>query len=285
MKYYTHSGLFHCDEVTGYAICSLAGICDSFERLTDINNLPDDGLIADIGRVYDPTEKRFDHHQGFLTRPNGYPYASAGLLWNEFAHLAIGKLIVPNKFVKEVALRVEERLIQGIDAHDADSDYYASAECSAGPVRITTLPMVVSTFNCQDVHDDDQPIRFILAAQFIKDILVSEIKSAAKFFEDAERFGAISDKVGATIILSEHCDWKEIVAERYPDAKFVIAPSAHPGNPFSLLAVPVDPERREIKITIERPDWFTGFIHQGKWIAGGKSVEELMQLSLFNLTR
>ena len=46
MKYYTHAGLFYADEVFGYAITYMADACDSFERLTDFENLPNDGLIC-----------------------------------------------------------------------------------------------------------------------------------------------------------------------------------------------------------------------------------------------
>ena len=89
---------------------------------------------------------------------------------------------------------------------------------------------------------------------------------------------------GQVIILSEQLPWKEIVHEQHEDTLFVIAPSNHPGSKFSMVAVPVEPDSREVKVQIQRPEWFDGFIHQGKWIAGGNSVKELRQLAWFNIT-
>lgn len=80
---------------------------------------------------------------------------------------------------------------------------------------------------------------------------------------------------------NEFFPWKEFIHNEYPGVKFVIGPSAHPGNPYSLIAVPVSPESREVKCEIERPEWFHGFIHLGKWIAGG-DLEQLVKLAEWN---
>jgi uncharacterized UPF0160 family protein len=286
MTYYTHAGLFHCDEVAGFAITKVAKICTSFKRLTDIVNLPNDGLISDIGRVYDPSQKRFDHHQAFLVRENGYPMASAGLLWKEFGLLAVKAVLPESKYHTEIAKRVDERLIQGIDAHDADSDYYASAECSAGKVEIITLPILISFFNAHDIKDDlMQKVAFESASDLLVGVLIDRIVLAGKYFDDAERFDSIATIENEIAVLSEGVSWKEIIHDRYPNVKYIIAPSYHPGNPFSLLAVTIEPEKREVKIPIERPPFFENFIHQGKWIAGGSSVDELRSLAQWNLTR
>lgn len=66
MKYYTHSGFFHADEVAGYAICRLAGVCDQLVRLTDLSSIPSNGIVADIGRDWSPifwwTEKQCERY-------------------------------------------------------------------------------------------------------------------------------------------------------------------------------------------------------------------------------
>lgn len=290
MVYYTHSGLFHCDEVTGFAICKLAGVCETFERLSDIKNLPIDGLISDIGKEHDPSNRRFDHHQSLLLRENGYPLASAGLLWKHFGYNAILNLIGGKEtqehslFIREIAERVDLTLIQGVDAHDSDNDYKLSANCIGGKVRVYSLPNVVSSFNSKNVmNDEEQTIQFELASAFLQDILKKEIQNAKEYIEGRRKFDALAVVEDDIIILPENLPWKEIVAEKYPTAKYVISPSSHPGNPFSMIAVPIDPNSREVKKPIERPDWFDGFIHQGKWIAGGDSIDILKRLALFNL--
>lgn len=291
MNYYTHSGLFHCDEVAGFAICKLAGICDTFERLSDIENLPNDGLIADIGREYNPNSRMFDHHQSLLLRENGYPLASAGLLWRHYGYYAVFNLLGGEEteehksYINAIVERVDLTLIQGIDAHDSDNAYSFSAICVGGKVRVFSLPNIISTFNSSDTKDDEsQAIQFELAASFFQMILEKEILSAKEYIDSVTKFDEVAEVKGEVIVLHENLRWKEIVSEKYPNAKYVISPSFHPGNPFSMIAVPVEPESREVKKPIERPDWFNGFIHHGKWIAGGNSVDTLMRLASFNLS-
>ena len=283
--YYTHAGLFHCDEVAGFAICRLAGVVDYLARMTDVNMIPDRGVVADIGRVHDPKRRRFDHHQAFMTRENGYPLASAGLLWQEYGIKALERLMVENP--KEVHDLVDERLIQGIDAHDADGSYHFDAECCAGPVRAMSLPMAISAFNHHDVNAHGiQHQNFQEAARFFETVLVGVIRQADAFVKARDQFEKIArfEESGRVIVLESPAPWKEIVHEKHPNAIFVISPSAHPGSPYSMTAVPVHPDRRSIKCFIRRPEWFSGFIHEGKWIAGGESVDELLRLAQYNLS-
>lgn len=284
MKYYTHSGLFHCDEVTGYAIVLLAGECTEFERLTDITNLPNDGIIADIGREYNPDKKRFDHHQGLILRDNSCPYASAGLLWKAFGKKVVKSVEPSCRFSADVAQRVDETLIQGIDAHDADNTYKVTASGNCEKVRVMTLPNIVSTYNYHDVHNHEVQFGlFRTASMFVARIIKDAVNKANQFIEDKEDFKRIAQIEGCICILPRPIMWKEIVHESYPFLQYVISPSMHPGNPYSMIAVPVEPESREVKTPIERPDWFDGFIHQGKWIAGANTIDELKKLAKYNL--
>lgn len=141
LSFYTHGGFFHADEVTAYAICRRADVATGVVRLTDLNNIPDDGIVADIGREYNPARLRFDHHQGLIWREtnqhvHGIPYASAGLIWKEFGRMAIMRqlpgLARQQARLNAIHQRVDETLIQGVDAHDADNAYQISATCSGG---------------------------------------------------------------------------------------------------------------------------------------------------------
>jgi len=149
---------------------------------------------------------------------------------------------------------------------------------------VFSLPNIISTFNSSDTKDNEsQAIQFELAATFFQSILEKEIQFAKDYIDGVAKFDEVAEVKGDIIVLPENLRWKEIVSEKYPNAKYVISPSFHPGNPFSMIAVPVEPESREVKKPIERPDWFNGFIHQGKWIAGGDSIETLIKLAEYNL--
>ena len=292
MIYYTHGGAFHCDEVAGYSICKVAGICDRFERLSNVQNIPSDGIIADIGRVYDHQRKIYDHHQDFLLRANGYPYASAGLLWKHYGHLAVSKVIGVDdseryvELIEKIVEAIDESIFQGIDASDSDSQYSLTASCVGGEVVAQSISDAVSAFNHKDVLDEvAQVVNFRIASNFFAMFLESKILSTKKRMDDYERFKHVAFFEGDILTLSEGIAWREVVHNEYPHVKFVISPSTHPGNPFSMIAVSVKPNSREIKVPIERPEWFEGFIHQGKWIAGAKTVNELKRLAEYNLMK
>lgn len=187
MKYYTHAGFFHADEVTGYATCRLAGVADHPIRLTTLTEIPADGIVADIGREYDPGKQRFDHHQGLFPRAaGGIPLASAGMLWGQYGKYAVVSVLGnddgyydSDPTVQAIADRVDETFIQGIDAHDADSAYHAEASCSAGKVRLTTISNAGAMLNTEDTSDHEaQYDAFLSAAAFIQSLLVSSIKCA-----------------------------------------------------------------------------------------------------------
>jgi len=293
LSFYTHGGFFHADEVTAYAICNIADVVfhlhSGLHRINNLDNIPTGGIIADIGREYAPDDLKFDHHQGFFTRGiAGIPLASAGMIWDYFGSQCVMNLMPQlaghRKTVQAIVHRVDETMIQGIDAHDADNAYQVTATCTAGNVRAVTISHIIAGMNSNDVNDaESQKKAFIEASDFMVSILKSHIRQAAKYIEACDMFDSIAIIQDEVIILSEALPWKEIVHERHPDALFVISPSNHPGNPWSMIAVPVAPESRKVKQPIERPDWFQGFIHQGKWIAGGESVDQLKELAAYNI--
>lgn len=295
MTYYTHSGMFHCDEVAGFTILKFTGVVNDFVRLKDtsLDNIPKDGVIADIGKVYDPDKLLFDHHQGMIFREDGYPYATAGLLWKYFGFDFVSTFLM-NKgitklesFVRAVVDRVDETLFKGIDASDADSQYNVSSTCRGGDIRVLTLPFIISGMNHDDPTDEEkQNSSFEFAYEFFLKILGDSVKSAIKFIESVEKFESISsfDLGGKLVILEEGLPWREIVHNDYSNAEFVIMPSNRPETSHTMFAVSVEPQSRELKNPIDRPEWFGGFIHVGKWIAAG-SLEQLREIAEFNINK
>lgn len=161
-----------------------------------------------------------------------------------------------------------------------------TATCSAGEVRVLSLSNIISTFNTKNVSDHEmQHAVFMSAFHFLYEILESQILIIAQRVKDRIDFPKFAEIKGGVAILDILMHWKEIVHKDYPDVRFVIHESNHPGAKYCMIAVPVTPTSREIHIPIERPNWFKGFIHQRKWIAGSNSVEELERLANYNLER
>lgn len=61
----THDGSFHADEVTACALLLVFDLIDfnSIVRSRDPTILQSCEYVCDVGGVYDPVKKRFDHHQ------------------------------------------------------------------------------------------------------------------------------------------------------------------------------------------------------------------------------
>ncbi|KND46780.1 MAG: hypothetical protein AB201_03275 [Parcubacteria bacterium C7867-006] len=114
----THSSGFHTDDIFAVATLSLLlekegkGYTITRSRNMEIAEKAD--YLVDFGSVYDPSIKRFDHHQegGAGKRENGIPYASFGLVWKEYGVDISGS--------QTVAERIDKMLVQPVDFVDAD---------------------------------------------------------------------------------------------------------------------------------------------------------------------
>lgn len=112
----THSGIFHSDDVVAIAILDIA--FDAKEilivRSRDEIELSQTTLNVDIGGG------KFDHHmKGFnQKRPTGEIYASAGLIWKEYAKEAIKNIRIANNL--NYMIFSEEELNSIIDTIDRD---------------------------------------------------------------------------------------------------------------------------------------------------------------------
>lgn len=119
IKIVTHNGSFHSDDVFAVATLELM-LGPDFEieviRSRDSADWQSGDYVVDVGGIYDASLQRFDHHQegGAGGRENGVQYSSFGLVWKHYGEIISGS--------DEIARRVDERLVQGIDAIDNGQD-------------------------------------------------------------------------------------------------------------------------------------------------------------------
>ena len=286
MIYYTHRGTNHEDEQVGCAISELAGRTLAFKRVSSFDEVEDDGVVADIFRIYNPEKEHYDHHQDFLTREDGYPYASAGLMWKHYGRNAIKNIIaedLSDKWIEEIHKMVDENFIKGVDACDADPDYQLNASCSAGPVKVLSTAAMTILMNEDDTDSEQQEEMFETNVVNYKRLLKKLILNAHGFLKDKERFYQEIVIDNGVAIFENSIRWKKLVYEHNKAKEnkiyFVIMPSLRPENKYVMFSVPIYPGSRKLIYPIERPDWFSGFIHNGKWIAGGDSLDNLFDLA------
>jgi uncharacterized UPF0160 family protein len=209
----THNGKFHPDETMAVAILRMIFPKVKVVRTRDTEKLKEVDLRVDVGRKYNSSTNDFDHHQNDFTekRPNGIPYASAGLIWKHF-----GKKLVKS----EVAWNyVDESLIQVVDAQDSGFDLFKESK-----IRPYTLTEVITSFSpLWNENDQDYDSAFLRAVDFCVSLLNREIK-ISNSINDAEtliRKEVNKTKKSYLVIEKIPSQWRDILI-KYPKIIYVI---------------------------------------------------------------
>lgn len=120
----THSGMFHADDVCAAVVLTTLFADAEIVRTRDSNEiarLAPNAIIFDVGDVYDPAQRKFDHHQtGRELRPGTkIPFSSFGLIWAEYGMPYIERVLAPD--VDDLAgiwLDMNMSFVRNIDALD-----------------------------------------------------------------------------------------------------------------------------------------------------------------------
>lgn len=233
MKYITHSGVFHADEVMATAILNRAIGKTPVWRVPmvkDADPQPDD-IIYDIGHG------SLDHHQagGNGVRPNGIPYAACGLVWKTYGTRIDG-------VDDDIVAAVDADLIQSIDAMDigicADND---------SNIPVVTLSAAIFDFNpaWNDLMRDAPGYwdsRFMAAVEFAGVILRNAI-AKAKADREAKSYvdRAVAEAEYGVAVLDTAVPWDRQIFQADPDGNilFVVFPSIRGG--WNWQSVPDKP--------------------------------------------
>ena len=287
MKVATHSGSFHADEVFALAALTLLDPAVEIVRTRDADALAAADLRVDVGFRDDPATGDFDHHQkgGAGERPNGVRYASFGLVWREFgARVCDGDA--------DVAARVDQSLVQGVDANDTGQAVVAPIVEGVRPMTVSGVIGGLNRRWDEDLTAADERARFDAAVELARGIVEREIASAAAG-QRAVRI--VEAAVGRArdprvIELERDVPWKEVVVTQAPDALFVVYPKR---QGWGLEAVPRElgsfTNRRDLPEAwagLDGPDLarLTGvqdalFAHAKRFLAVARSREGIAALA------
>lgn len=228
----THNGKFHTDEVV--AIALLLRVCEDMTvRVVRLNRKDQVGMdacniLVDTGRIYDPEQGRFDHHQtgGAGKWPDGTKLSSCGLVWREYhAH------ICPNPAVAAI---VERTLIIPVDARDNGQ------QPERRPRDIPSLADFVDSLNSAwDETGHDEDAAFMEAVAFAKRYVERIIIRAESQHHAAElvRAAIAKSRSSRLIILEQGLPWHEVIINESPDTHFVVLPGGK--GEWLVQAVPV----------------------------------------------
>lgn len=171
IKIATHNAKFHTDDVFAVAALFLNYGEENCKviRTRDPEEISKAYIVVDVGSVYDPARRRFDHHQkeGAGERENGIPYASFGLMWKEYGEKICGS--------KDVSDFIDSSLVQQIDASDNGKDMYVPVIKDVFPY---TLTGVIDSYRSTWKEEENWDGRFLEAVHFAKELLLREIKRA-----------------------------------------------------------------------------------------------------------
>lgn len=271
----THDGTFHADEVTACALLLLFNRIDrdKIVRTRNLAILNGCEYVCDVGGIYDPARKLFDHHQ----------------LEYQGALSSAGMVLL---YLKEQGLLSEhgytffnQVLVLGVDAHDNGKDLQIPGIC--------TYSNVVSNFTpiSHDVSSGVQDGAFFEALEFA----YGHMK---RLWERYQYIASCRQIVAEAMNENKEClmfdkaiPWLELFFEldgnRHP-ARFVIMPS---GTHWKLRGIPPSLDER-MKVRLPLPKDWAGlldedlkrvtqipgaiFCHKGRFISVWETKEDAL---------
>ncbi len=272
----THDGSFHADEVTA---CSLLLLFDRIDRdkvyrTRDPKVLENCDYVCDVGGVYDPKKRRFDHHQA------GYQgtMSSAGMVLLELKELGV--------IEGHLYDHINKALVMGVDAHDN-----GVAKLEPG---VTSFSQVISNF---------MPIEYEAPAAEMDRAFFQAVDFAYGHLERLRRRhhytiecrGLVKKAMiegSSALIFEESIPWIEnffdLGGDLHP-AQFVIMPS---GNHWKVRAIPPSLSER-MKVRRALPEPWAGlheadlkrvsgidgavFCHKGRFISIWETKEDALK--------
>ncbi len=272
----THDGSFHADEVTACALLLLFDLIDMEEivRSRNLKELSSCEYVCDVGGIYDPKIKRFDHHQ---VDYNG-PLSSAGMVL---------KYLKEEKILDEKLYSYFNRsLVMGVDAIDNGKASPVVGHCSFSSLIANFVP---------PRHDAD--IKMFNAAFFeaLGFCLGHLRRLLAKYHyirECRDKIKVEMDKKGKVMIFDESMPWIdsffELDGDKHP-AEFLVMPS---GSQWKLRGIPPSYDKR-MQVRVPMPKEWAGliddelkeksgiqgaiFCHKGRFISIWKTKEDALK--------
>jgi uncharacterized UPF0160 family protein len=280
----THDGTFHADEVTACALLIVFNLVDKDKIIRTRNKalLDKCEFVCDVGGIYDPDQKLFDHHQSEYTGL----LSSAGMI---LLHLKSSKI-----FNESAYKFFNHSLILGVDAHDNGRDPQIPGLCTYSHIISNYVPIQ---------HDVDAALQnkaFFEALDFVIQHL-TRLWARYHYMQSCRQIIAEAmNRNSDCLMFDKGIPWLEIFfelnGENHP-AKFVIMPS---GNHWKLRAIPPSLDNRmQVRFPLpaewaglldkdlERVSGISGavFCHKGRFISVWQTREAAIQALNYTLKK
>jgi uncharacterized UPF0160 family protein len=271
----THNGSFHADEVTACSLLLLFDLIDreKIQRTRDPDILNKCEYVCDVGGVYDPALKRFDHHQAEYKGS----MSSAGMI---LLYLKSRGILGPQTYD-----HFNKSLILGVDAHDNGVAKLETGTASFSQIVSNFLPIEYDVTTQEMENCFFQALDFVLAH-------LKRLQQRLVYMHACQ--STVKEKMkerGKLLIFDEALPWMEnffdLGGERHP-AQFVIMPSA---DHWKLRGIPPSLADR-MRVRHPLPESWAGlrdhelqqisgvpgaiFCHKGRFISIWKTKEDAL---------
>jgi uncharacterized UPF0160 family protein len=272
----THDGSFHADEVTACALLLLFELIDrdKIVRTRNYEELSQCEYVCDVGGVYDPPKKLFDHHQVDYQGP----LSSAGMVL-----LYLEQTGVITSKEKDF---FDQTLVFGVDAHDNGKELHSKGVCTYSHIISNFVPIP------HDASGETLNEAFFEALDFAVGHLTRMWKRY-QYIQSCRQIVAESMAEGKEYLIFDiSIPWMEIFFDmdgiNHP-AKFVIMPS---GLHWKLRGIPPTLEEK-MKVRTLLPQEWAGlleknlqkvtplkgaiFCHKGRFISVWETRENALE--------
>lgn len=270
-----HDGMFHADEVTACALLILFDLVDRDKviRTRDPSLLAACEFVCDVGGIYDPSQKLFDHHQVSYQGE----MSSAGMIL-----LYLKEQQVIDR--EEYAL-FHSSIIKGVDDHDNGRAPQLSGVCTFSHVIANFVPTQYASTPEQQDTSFFEALDFVLGHlnRFHQRFLFN--RSCRKIVQKA------MDQKGVCLEFEQAIPWLEnffaLGGKNHP-ALFVLMPS---GGHWKLRGIPPDLDHR-MAVRVPLPKEWAGllekqlqdksgikgavFCHKGRFISVWETKEDAL---------
>ena len=279
----THDGTFHADEVSACALMLLFNLIDEDKifRSRDLAILNRCEYVCDVGGIFNPEKKLFDHHQvdykGSLS--------GAGMI---LQYLRDQQVIDPLLYEY-----FNQSLILGVDAHDNGRDPQAVGFCSFSNVISNFTPI------SHEVDEETQNVAFREALKFALGHLDRLLKRFHYIQSCRQAVVEAMKPSNECLMFDKALPWMDIFFQlegvKHP-ALFVVMPS---GKHWKLRGIPPNYQDK-MKVRMSLPEEWAGligdelkrvtgiegaiFCHKGKFISVWETKEDAMKALEYTLT-
>ena len=228
----THSDSFHADDV--YAVAILATLNPNYEVIRSRDNellKSKCDYIVDVGGVYQPEEKIYDHH--FNDSPSyddNLPMSSVGLVWKHY-----GMLLCDDN--RDVFDRVLLKFIKPLDANDSGVNLVTADN----PYNLIE-PTVSDIISIMNFSSEDIDKAFNIEVKRAILVLSTVIKAAQVWVKAKtvvyKAYQNAKENNQRFLEVPENCIWKEHLLEFDPKGEILYVIYNH-NNSWKIKTVPV----------------------------------------------